>query len=72
MAAAVVHREALVVEEIEHKKVLVAGHKVVVAHRVGSAVDRGNFGMEVAFHIDSVVTALKARFHSWCKIAGLR
>ena len=70
--AAVAHREALV-EEIEHRMVPAAGHKVaVVAHREGSAVDMGNFGMEAALHIDLVVTALQARFHSWCKIVGQR
>lgn len=60
------------VEEIEHRTAPAAGHTVVVAHREVLAVDRGNFGMEVANHIDSVVTALQARFHSWCKIAGQR
>ena len=77
MAAVVAHREVLVVEEIEHRMVPAAGHKVAsagaVARREVFAANRGNFGMEVALHTGwAVVTALQAPFHSWCKIVGRR
>ena len=69
MAAVVAHRGVLVAEEIEHRMVPAAGHKVAsagaVARREVFAVNRGNFGMEVALHTGwAVVAALQAPFHS--------
>ena len=75
MAAVVAHRVVLVAEEIEHRMVPAAGHKVAsagaVVRREVFAVNRDNFGMEAALHTGwVVVTVLQALFHSWCKIVG--
>ena len=68
----VAHTVVLVAGEIEHKMVP-AGHKAaVVAHREASVVDTGNSVMGVAPHTGWVVTALRALFHSWCKIVDQR
>jgi hypothetical protein len=54
-----------VVVAIEHRMATV----VAVGHREVFAVDKGNFGMEVALHTGwVVVTALPALLHSSCKI----
>ena len=62
---AVANTFALVVEGIEHRVVLAAGHKAaVVGHMEVFVVGRDNFVVEVALHADWVVTALRAPFRS--------